>query len=84
MKNYVPVSLEQAPQDLKDLDAQIKDVSIYLQLVAQGQYPGLHAEHVVKLKSFMSSIRDQLIDAHDVHSFVVAAKQEPEESKQGS
>ena len=70
MKEYRPVPLDEAPQSLKDLDTQIKDVSIYIQLAALGQFPGVHAEHVVKMKAFMTSIREQLIDAHDKDDFV--------------
>ena len=75
MKQFNPVPLENPSKELSDLENQIKDVSVYLQLSAQGQYHGAHAEHVVKLKAFLSSIRDQLITAYD-ESEEVKAKRE--------
>lgn len=83
MKQYNPIDLVNAPQDLKDIDNQIKKQTIYLQVVSQGQYPGAFSEHLTNLKVFLSEVRDQLITAFDEHPHVTQVKSvvQPEKSE---
>lgn len=79
-----PTSSEVPPKEVIDLQNTLQDISIYRNVIDLGQWEGKYAEHVTKLRTFLTTVYDQVFKQFDNHPFVLDFKAKQEAADKAS